>query len=187
MDVSLRPLAGVAALAAVGGVIALGLLDRGGPSTLPALAGLPRDPTELSTRISDNDLALREAIDAWRAAGDPPAMAAPADVLVPAAYLQETSRYLGAHPKLAKATMALLAPALADQVRELTRAARDLRRLSAGWPNRKLTTRPAKPLAELVGYYRAAKKRYEIGPHYLAAIHHVESKFGKVRSNSVAG
>jgi hypothetical protein len=187
MEVWRRRLAWVAAVIVVGGAVVLGLLDRGGPSTPSALGALPRDPAELSAQISANDLALREAIDAWRAAGDPPSTAPPAEVTAPAGYLQESTRYLGAHPKLAKATIALLPPALAHQIRELTRAARDLRKLSAGWPNRKLKTRPAKPLAELIGYYRAARKRYGIGPHYLAAIHHVESKFGKVRSNSVTG
>jgi soluble lytic murein transglycosylase-like protein len=187
IEISRRRLGGLAALAAAAGVAALGLLDRGDQSSHLARASLPSNPGELSAQISANDVALREAIDAWRAAGDPPSDPPPPEVIAPARHLQETARYLAAHPNLANATIRLVPPPLSPQIRELTRAARDLRKLSAGWPNRKLKTNTPNSLAELLGYYRAAKKRYGIAPHYLAAIHHVESKFGKVKSNSVAG
>jgi membrane-bound lytic murein transglycosylase B len=62
-----------------------------------------------------------------------------------------------------------------------------LHKLSAGWPPHHVKTGEPRPLAELVKYYDAAHRRYEIGQHYLAAIHHVESKFGRVKSNSVSG
>jgi membrane-bound lytic murein transglycosylase B len=39
----------------------------------------------------------------------------------------------------------------------------------------------------LEGFYRDAHDRYRIGPQYLAAIHLVETKFGRVKSDSVAG
>lgn len=185
MKISFRRLARPTALTVVGGFAALGLIACGNGSSHSAVAAT--SPEDLSAQLSANDVALREAIDAWRSAEDPPSGPPPEEVVAPARFLEEAARLLAAHPNLATATIGLLPPALASEVRELTRAARDLRKLPAGTPPRKLKTAPPKPLADLTGYYGAARERYGIGEHYLAAIHLVESKFGRVKSNSVAG
>jgi hypothetical protein len=182
IEFSLRRLGKVIAL---GAIAALGLVACGDGSSNSAVAAT--SPEDLSAQLSANDVALREAIDAWRGAGDPPSGSPPEEVVAPARFLEEAARLLAARPNLATATIGLLPPALASEVRELTRATRDLRKLSGGTPPRKLKTAPPKPLADLVGFYGAARERYGIGEHYLAAIHLVESKFGRVKSNSVAG
>ncbi len=185
MKISLRRLARIRALSAIGGIAALGLVACG---VAPRLRPSPRRARRhCPPRSRPTTPPMREAIDAWRAGGDPPTGPPPDEVAVPARYFEEVARLLASHPNLATATIALLPPALASEVRELTRAARSLRKLSHGTPPRKLKTTPPKPLADLVGYYGAARDRYGIGPHYLAAIHLVETKFGKVKSNSVAG
>jgi Transglycosylase SLT domain len=185
MIFSSRTLATLAALTAVGGIAALGLTTCGDSDSNSAQAAT--SPEDLSAQLSANDVALRQAIDAWRAAGDPPTEPPPDEVVGPAWFLEEAARMLAAHPNLAVATIGLLPPALASEIRELTRAARDLRKLSHGTPPRRLKTAPPKPLADLVGFYGEARKRYGIGENYLAAIHLVETKFGRVKSNSVAG
>jgi soluble lytic murein transglycosylase-like protein len=184
MRTPLRRLARLTGLALFG-LAALGLIACGNDSSNSAAAATT--PSDLSAQLSANDAALREAIDAWRAAGDPPTEPPPEEVVRPAVFLEEAARLLAAHPNLAEGTIALLPPALASEVRQLTRAARALRKLSHGTPPRKLKTAPPKPLADLVGFYGEARKRFRIGEHYLAAIHLVETKFGKVKSNSVAG
>jgi membrane-bound lytic murein transglycosylase B len=73
------------------------------------------------------------------------------------------------------------------QYRQLIRAARSLRRLSGGGPRRKLKVGKPRPLAELIGHYEAAERRYGIAVEYLAAINLVETKFGRVKSKSTAG
>jgi membrane-bound lytic murein transglycosylase B len=176
----------VLALTAVCGVAAIGLLERSDGSSGPATTSVATKPEDLAAQISANDSALRQAIDAWRAAGDPPTGQAPEEVLVPAEQLQATVRFLAKRAGLAGATIRLLPGGLASEIRDLTIAARKLRKLSGG-VRRKLKTGDAPPLAELLSHYDAAKKRYGIGPHYLAAIHHVETKFGQVKSHSVAG
>jgi hypothetical protein len=178
-------LARLTALTAIGGIAALGLIACGNGESHSAQAAT--SPEDLSAQLSANDVALREAIEAWRGGGDPPTEPPPDEVVAPARFLDQAARLLAAHPNLAKATIALLQPALASEVRELTRAARSLRKLSHGTPPRKLKVAPPKPLADLVGFYGEARKRYRIGENYLAAIHLVETKFGKVKSNSVAG
>jgi len=178
-------LARLAALTAIGGIAALGLIACGNGESHSAQAAT--SPEDLSAQLSANDVALHEAIDAWRGGGDPPTEPPPPEVVGPARFLEDVARLLAGHPNLAVATIGLLPPALASEIRELTRAARDLRKLSGGTPPRELKVGEPKPLADLVGFYGAAKRRYGIGPHYLAAIHLVESKFGRVKSNSVAG
>jgi membrane-bound lytic murein transglycosylase B len=185
MRIQRRQLA-VVALAAVCGVAAIGLLERSDGSSEPASSSLSTNAQELAAQISSNDEALRQAIDAWRAAGDPPTGQPPVEVLAPAEYLQRTVRFLAKRAGLAGATIRLLPGELASEIRDLTAAARKLRKLSGG-VRRKLKTGDAPPLSELLSHYDEANRRYGIAQHYLAAIHHVETKFGQVKSHSTAG
>jgi Transglycosylase SLT domain len=89
--------------------------------------------------------------------------------------------------RLAAATMQRLPSRLAREVGELIAARTDLRRLSAGWPTQRLRTGPPDPIGELLGDYRVAQRRFGIRWQLLAAINFVESAFGRVRSQSVAG
>lgn len=174
----------VCLLGAIAG--ALSLLDRGDGwpgSTVPARAAPPQ---ELAQQLIGNDAALRAAIDAWRAEGDPPSSAPPDAVTGPARFLQGRVRFLAKHPRVAKRTIGLLPGALRAHVRHLVAAARKLTKLSGG-KRRKLKTGEPPPVSELVGYYEKANRLYGIAPHYLAAIHHVETKFGRVKSHSTAG
>jgi membrane-bound lytic murein transglycosylase B len=180
---------GVIALRASARALALGaacLIAAGGTTAGAA----PPSPaaSELAERLAQNDVAMRQAIDEWHlVAGDPPAGQAPAEVMEAALFLQRKVRTLANHDDLAKGTIRLLPGSLAGQVRALTASARDLRRLSGGGKPRKLKTGKPLPLAELVGHYERAERRYAVGGHYLAAINLVETKFGRVKSKSVAG
>jgi soluble lytic murein transglycosylase-like protein len=46
---------------------------------------------------------------------------------------------------------------------------------------------PAPPAAELLGYYREAERRIGVPWNYLAAIHLVETRMGRIRGTSTAG
>ena len=175
-----RKLARGAALAVAVVAIPLGLLESGREVSAST-------PEELSRALIANDSALRDGIDAWRAAEDPPSAPPPEDVFAQAEYLHKTVRFLAAHPNLAKRTISALPPALAREIRDLTAAARKLRKLSKGSRQRRLRTGEPPSLADLLSYYGKAKGRHRIAIHYLAAIHHVETKFGRVKSKSVAG
>ena len=69
----------------------------------------------------------------------------------------------------------------------LTAAAVKLDRLHGGGKPRKLKVGKPEPLADLVGHYREAEAADNVDVHYLAAINLVETKFGRVKSNSTAG
>lgn len=182
MSLSARRFIAATALVAVGGIATVSLVDNGNGAARPALATNPQD---LAAQISANDLALRQAIDVWRAAGDPPTADAPPEVMEPALFVQSAARFLAAHPNLAKPTIRLLPGGLASQIKQLTAVARKLRKLGGAKPN--LKTGPPPPLSELFSHYDEAKRRQGIHRHYLAAIHLVETKFGRVKSNSTAG
>jgi soluble lytic murein transglycosylase-like protein len=104
-----------------------------------------------------------------------------------AAVLQDQVELLGDHPNLTARVLPLLNGSLRSEVRRLYAARRALLRLSAGTPNKKLKLGQRPPLADLVGSYDEAERRFGIGSQYLAAIHFVETKFGRVVNNSVAG
>jgi hypothetical protein len=174
-------LARVVALAAIG-MVSLGLFGCGGASNATATA-----PNDVASQLAQTDSALRSAIDAWRAGGDPPSSAPPQGVLDQAAALQDDSRYLATHPNLTARTLPLVPAPLAAQLRRLITANRDLLRLSHGARQRHLKVGAPPPLSDLVAFYRAANQRYGVGWNYLAAIHLVETKFGRVKNDSVAG
>jgi soluble lytic murein transglycosylase-like protein len=166
------------ALAAV--VIAVtALAGCGGASAAP--------PQQVADQIEQNDASMREAIDAWRATGDPPSSPAPADVVDRSAELQDQIALFGDHPNLAVRVIPLLTGSVRGEVARLFAARRALLRLSAGSGHKKLKLGQRPPLAELVGFYDEAERRLGIGANYLAAIHLVETKFGRVVNNSVAG
>jgi hypothetical protein len=166
-------------LATAASIAALGLLGCGGASA--------SSPQQVADQLTQTDAALRASIDSWRATGDPPSSAPPQDVLDQSRALQEDDRYLAAHPNLIPQVLPLLPGGLAAQWQRLTTAERDLLRLSKGAPHRKLKVGAPPPLSDLLSFYREANQRYGVGWNYLAAIHLVETKFGRVKSDSVAG
>jgi hypothetical protein len=171
-----RSLAPALAIAAVAGISLVGCGDAGATS-----------PQGVAGQITQNDAALHQAIDAWRAGGGPPAGPAPSDVLDRSADLQDEVDLLGDHPNLANRVIPILGGALHGEIGRLYAARRALLRLSAGSRHKKLKLGQRPPLADLVSFYDEARRRFGIDAGYLAAIHLVETKFGRVVSNSVAG
>ena len=141
----------------------------------------------IADQLTQTDRALRSAIDGWREGGDPPSSDPPQEVLDQADALHEDIRYLGTHASLTTRVLPLLPAPLAAEVRRLTTAQRDLLRLSHGAKPRKLKVGAPPPLSDLVRFYREAQSQYGVGWNYLAAIHLVETKFGRVKNDSVAG
>ena len=82
-----------------------------------------------------------------------------------------------------------LHPDTAQFVRGMVRAARSLRSMSAAPPQRlprwRIVAPP--PATELLGYYREAQRRTGVSWTYLAAIHLVETRMGRIRGVSTAG
>jgi membrane-bound lytic murein transglycosylase B len=101
---------------------------------------------------------------------------------------QRAYRALVRHPRLVPKVLARLTPALRPVVRANVVAGSELRKLN----------RPARPLprwrivaparaAQLLAAYRATENRLAVPWEYLAAIHLVETRLGRIRGTSSAG
>jgi Transglycosylase SLT domain len=176
-----RRLALLVVLAAACLAVALVILDGEDESD-----GIPTDPDELAAGLTEADAGVRSGIADWRdeAAGGG---AVPEDVSEDANYIHDAAQLLAERRKLAAETIPQLDPGLAHQTRELTAVAGNFLKLGGGGEAPELETQEPRPLPELIGYYEKAERRFEIGWNYLAAIHAVETKFGRVVSESVAG
>jgi membrane-bound lytic murein transglycosylase B len=168
-------------------VAALAAAAMAAPAAPAPDAPLPSGPRALAKDLRVADAAARGAIGTWRTEGRPQAGAPPEDVTLWALRVQRTLRLLSRRARTATATIALLPPRLRRNVRDMTVALRNLRRLSAGWPPHRVRTGPAEPVGALQGYYRAAQQRFGVGWHVLAAVNLVESAFGRLRNESVSG
>ena len=97
-------------------------------------------------------------------------------------------RALGAHPEWLVAVVAALPPALQATVRANVAAAAGLGGITPAQP--KLpdwTILTPKPADVLRGYYAEAERASGIPWAYLAAIHFVETRMGRIHGNSPAG
>jgi Transglycosylase SLT domain len=101
---------------------------------------------------------------------------------------QRTYRALVRQPRLVPEVLARLPPRLRRVVEANVLAGRELRRLSgpAGRLPRWRIVAPA-PAGRLLAAYRAAQAKLGVPWEYLAAIHLVETRLGRIRGTSSAG
>src|SRR5262249_7790420 len=112
-----------------------------------------------------------------------------ANVVLLSLYEQRVFGTLGGHPALARGVVAMLPAGLATAARADIAANRSLRSLSGPPPATppKLRTVDPRPAGVLLGYCRAAERRFHVAWQVRAAVNFIESKFGRVTSNSSAG
>ena len=175
----------LAALATAAALLLAGLLGCGDQGASEANAKLPADPGALALGLSAADEEWRQALEDWRAAGRPDPL--PEELTVPAQFVQRTADLLSRDPRLSAETTRRLPRRLAVQMRDLSGAIRDIHRLSAGFGKHELDVGSPTPLDVLLPAYREAKRRFHVGVHVLAAVNLVESMFGRLRNDSVAG
>lgn len=169
------------------------IVDVVGEVELPALdERVPTGAKTLAAALADTAERLDRAADAWRREGDLGAKRPPEAVTRLATYESRIVAALAARPGLSRAVIPRLPGAVARRVAPEVRALRDLRRLHGisqrrpGPPPRIRLGRP-QPLATLLGHYRAAQRRFGVRWNVLAAVNHVESKFGRLRNESISG
>jgi Transglycosylase SLT domain len=101
---------------------------------------------------------------------------------------QRAYRALVRHPRLVPEVLAQLPPTLRPVVKANVLAGRELHKLNgpAGHlPRWRIVTPP--PAGQLLAAYRAAEARLGVPWEYLAAIHLVETRAGRIRGTSSAG
>jgi hypothetical protein len=147
---------------------------------------IPRDPERLADRLATTTAALYGAIDRWRAEGDPRGPT-PEDVTLYALHQQRIHLLLTRRAELAGEVIVRLPAPLARDVRTTIGGRRGLTKLTSPVPLRRFRTGPALPAGVLLDYYREAQSRFRVAWPVLAAVNFVESAFGRLRNESVAG
>jgi membrane-bound lytic murein transglycosylase B len=186
-----RTLPSMRSLTFAGVAVALVLAGCGGgskpaqtPTATPTATATPRPST--AAELTALRTELYAAIDAWkdRSSGPPPAA-----VTEPAARQQQILRRLARHPRLAARVIARLDGAAKADTRDILAAQRALRTLNAPFKKARLKLKVGEPepAGRLLGYYREARARSGVGVPLLAAVNLVESAFGRLRNDSVAG
>jgi membrane-bound lytic murein transglycosylase B len=156
----------------------------------PAQTPVPTRAEAVARDLTETSGALREAIRAWRSDGDPAQGDAPANVAAPAARVELIHRRLAEKPGLTARTLPKLAAPVRAEARDVIAARRALNVLNRPRPGQKpprIRRGPPEPADVLRGYYRKARKRSGVSATLLAAVNLIESDFGRVRNNSVAG
>jgi hypothetical protein len=176
-------------LATGGNVASSGAGAAEDPGSLPSpSAALPRDPKRLAERLTEISGALRSSIDAWLQDGDPSRGLPPTAVTLQALYQQRVYRLLARRPVLAARTLRRLPGWLEPTARHITAALRALGRLTRPTTHvRRFRTGRPLPAGVLLRYYRLAQRRFGVAAHVLAAVNFVESGFGRLKNDSVAG
>jgi soluble lytic murein transglycosylase-like protein len=153
-------------------------------------AVLPRAPDRLAERLTRTSRELFAAVDRWRASGRTDEWPPPREVVVLALDLQRSVQTLATDARRRDATVAALPPAVRPVVRDVADAGAAL---YAGMGPVTTTepitmrTRAPSPPDVVLGYYREAARRFDVPWTLLAAVHFMETKFGRVVSNSWAG
>jgi soluble lytic murein transglycosylase-like protein len=154
------------------------------PAPLPAADGpLPRDADALAAQLADVRPRLRAAARAWNGSG-----AVPEVLTLLALREQRLVLRLADRRSLIGPVLARLPDAEHSGVRDEVRAQRELDQLAAGWPvRRRFRTGAPEPARRLWRIYGLAQRRFGVPRPLLAAVNLVESQFGRMRNDSVAG
>ena len=152
-------------------------------------APLPRSPAGLAGALTASSDLLDDAVDRWRRTGDPAKGAAPRDVQLLALHEQRIIRLLTDRARLSRRVLRRLDPRLRRQTRDDVLARRELGLITSvrKGPPPKIRVGPAQPADVLRRHYRAAWRRFGVGPPLLAAVNFVESVFGRLRNRSISG
>jgi membrane-bound lytic murein transglycosylase B len=149
---------------------------------------IPADAARAAGALTRTNAALGRAIDGWRGGAGVPRGEPPQSVVLLALHQQRIYRVLARSPELARRTIARLKGPLAAQARDNVAATRDLFSLAHPVKSAKrFRTQRPQPAGTLLGHLRQAGRRFDVSWQVLAAVMHVETKFGRVKSASSAG
>ena len=161
---------------------------RAATDPLPAPnASIPREPQRLAHTILVTTRTLEQAVDRWRADGNPSAGGPPRDVELLALYHQRMYRLLRHNDALARAVFRLLPSGLAREARSIVGAGKNLRRITPALQAKRIRTKRPLAVGLLLRHYRDAERRFRVPWEPLAAVNFAESAFGKIRTDSAAG
>jgi len=156
----------------------------------PAQTPPPTRAEAIAQELTATSRALRDGIVAWRRDGDPSSGDAPPEVAALAARVERIHRSLAKRRRLAARTLRHLEGRVRAEARDVIAARRALDVLNRPRPGQKppkIRRGPPEPADVLRDHYREARRRSGVSATLLAAVNLIESDFGRVRNESVAG
>jgi membrane-bound lytic murein transglycosylase B len=136
----------------------------------------------IAVALATAHVAAAAAASHWNGVG-----AVPAALAVPALVEQRLELRLAGDPALFRATLARLPAGVARDVADDVSAHRELAALTAPRPLSAFRVGPAAGAAALRRFYHEAERRSGVPWRVLAAVNYIESDFGRLRNESVAG
>jgi hypothetical protein len=165
------------------------------PSPEEPAAELP-DPDEpiplgrvaLARALEGTFVANRDAIAAWSLRGDPATWPPPRDVVLLTLYEQRIYRSLAPHRTLAGRVVDRLPRRIALEAGRNMLASRVLyEHFTPVSEVPDFRIRKPEPADVLLGYFRAAERRFDVEWEVLAAVMLIETRMGRIHSRSSAG
>ncbi|MDF2977137.1 MAG: Transglycosylase domain protein [Actinomycetospora sp.] len=171
----------------------------GGPAPAPVAAPPPAPPTPTAPpsdeigphgpTVPEEPVALARTIEAAQATVADPARSPP-EVAAAARTAQVAYEELAFHPDRLAPVLAALPPGPGDVTNTIVTAGRDLLAMARGVPGDELPAwRVVEPLppGRLRALYAEAQDRFGVPWHVLAAVNLVETRMGRIASNSEDG
>jgi hypothetical protein len=162
------------------------------PSTDPGLpspdAWIPRRPGALAAELEATRSARRLAVLCWIASGDPSTWPPPEDVELLTLREQLIYRVLAANDRLAEQVLGRLDEGAAGEARANVLAGGALYdHFSPVKTLPDFRMRPPEPADTLRGYFEKGERRFGVHWELLAAVMLIETRMGRIVSNSSAG
>lgn len=159
------------------------------PSFVPSVnKPLPVSAAGVARDLRRLEGALSSSVSEWRRTGPPIDARLPRDVVLQALYQQRIYRARARDAPLALRVLSRLEGRAARALRRNVDAGAGLRSLvTPVEPDELFDTQRPEPPQVLLRYYRRAQSRFGVDWEVLAAINFVETRFGRIRSSSVAG
>ena len=151
-------------------------------------AWIPRRPGALADDLETTRGERRQAIERWIAADGPSIWPPPEDVQLLTLYEQRIYRILAANDRLSEQVLGRLDMAIAGEARANVRAGGAL--YDHFHPVKTLPdfrTRSPEPADTLLVYFEKGERRFGVHWELLAAVMLIETRMGRIASNSSAG
>jgi soluble lytic murein transglycosylase-like protein len=151
-------------------------------------AWIPREPGALAADLEATRRARRQAIERWIASGGPDAWPPPEDVELLTLHEQLIYRVLAANDRLAKQVLPRLDKGVAGEARANVLAGGALYdHLSPVKTLPDFRMRSPEPADTLRAYFEEGERRFGVHWQLLAAVMLIETRMGRIVSNSSAG
>ncbi|MGZ4129954.1 MAG: lytic murein transglycosylase [Actinomycetota bacterium] len=149
---------------------------------------LPERAAAIAAALEQATGAVRRSVDAWVRTGDTSTWPPPGTLVLQALFQQRIYRDLAGRPAVASRVFAMLPGSIRAEAKSIVHAnAAVFAHANPVPPSYRMVTRPPPPPDALLRYYRQAEGRFGVPWEILAAVNYVETKFGRVVSNSSAG